>query len=320
MKEKLSIGLDLGHRHINLVKLSKEPEGLKLLDIASVALEPKQGKEEKLKKLVKLIKEKALSAHCVNLGISGESVVVRYIDLPRMKKPELAQALKYEAQQYIPFKIEEVIFDYHLLDQANSTSNRMKVLLVAAKKQAIVELIELIKQAGLKPNLIDVNSFSLVNCFEYNGPKVKEDEVSALINLEFDLANVNILQGLIPFFSRDITLLEDVLSLQQAQEEKNGLFETLRPLLANLIRELRLSFDYFESEFEKQVAIIYLSGEGAGFPELINFFKEQLGREVKTWNPLQNLAFDPGQLDSAALSQTQSMLALATGLALRRLI
>ena len=154
----------MGHRHINMVKLAGDAQGFKLLDFASVGLDPRQGKEEKLRQLKKLAQEKGISALPVNIGVTGESVIVRYIDLPKMSKEEVGQALKYEAQQYIPFKMEEVVFDYHILKPLDlSPTDRMKVFLVAAKKQTITEFVELIQQTGLKPNLIDVNSFSLID-------------------------------------------------------------------------------------------------------------------------------------------------------------
>ena len=215
MKEKVSIGLDIGNRHLNMVKIANKSEGLVLLDFASVGLSPSQGKEEKLRQLEKIGQEKGIVDIPVNIGVSGESVIVRYINLPKMNKEELAQALKYEAQQYIPFKIEEVIFDYHILGPSTTDENRMKVLLVAAKKEMIMEFIELMQQVGLKPNLIDANAFSLINCFQMNGPEVKEDDVFALLNLGFDLVNIDILQGETPFFTRDISLLEDTLSLDR---------------------------------------------------------------------------------------------------------
>ena len=316
MKEKVSVGLDVGNRHINMAKLTKDPEGLKLLDFASVSLNPREGREGKLTQLAKLVQEKRIVNFPVNIGVSGESVIVRYIGLPKMNKEEVTQALRYEAQQYIPFKMEEVIFDYHILEPLASRSNRTKVLLVAAKKRAIMEFVELIQQTGLKPKLIDVNSFSLINCFQMNGPEIKEEDVFALVNLEFDLVNIDILQGSLPYFSRDISLLEDALSLQQEEGRGREPFETMRPFLANLIREIRLSIDYYESEFEKQVHIIYLSGEGAGIPELISFFSSQLGREVNLWNPVQNLI--TAQIDTEQLKETSCRLALACGLALRK--
>ncbi len=321
MKEKISLGLDIGNRHVNMVKLGSTPEGMKLLDFASVGLNPRLGREEKCKQLEKLVQEKGIAGLAVNIGIAGEAVVVRYIDLPRMSEKELTQALKFEAQQYIPFKMEEVIFDYHILEPVSpakdSNSSRMKILLAAAKKQAVTEYLDLIQRSGLQPNLIDVNSFSLINCFQANGPRIEENNVFALVNLEFDLVNINILQGQVPLFTRDISFLEDILSLRLEEEQGKDPLEVMQPLLANLIREIRLSINYYESEFEKQVYLICLSGEGARSAELISLFNTQLGREVNVWNPLQNLLIDSNQPDAAGLKQSASMLALACGLALR---
>lgn len=318
VSEKISVGLDIGNCRINMVKMASEPTGLRLLDFASISVNPRQSRRERLGQLIKIVQEKGVASFPVNVGVSGESVIVRYIELPKMKREEVGQALKYEAQQYIPFKMEQVIFDFHVLEPLPSDRNKMKVLLVAVKRQAIMELVELIRGAGVKPRIVDVNSFSLINCFQKNGPGVGKDDVFALINLEFDLVNINILQGETPFFTRDISLLEDILSFRGQQESgEKVLFEAMRPLLANLIREICISIDYFESEFEKQVYAIYLSGAGARIPELKDSFTSQLGREINLWNPVQNLLIDFNQTDTDTLKQTSCMLAMACGLALR---
>lgn len=318
VKEKVSVGLDIGHHHINMVELVGGPGAWKLFDCVSVALSPRIGREERLKQLVKIVQEKEIKAYPVNIGVSGESVIVRYIELPKMNKTEVRQALRYEAQQYIPFKMEDVIFDYHIISSsAGASGDKMKILLVAARKQSIMESVDFIRQAGLKPKLIDVNSFCLINCFQKNGPKIKEDDVVALVNLEFDLVNIDILQGEIPFFTRDISLTEDDLSLQREMDKEKGFFERMKPALANLIREIRLSIDYFESEFEKQVSVIYFSGAGANDNELISFFNSQIGRDIKLWNPVQNMVIDSTRIDLQALKEVSPTLALACGLALR---
>jgi type IV pilus assembly protein PilM len=318
LKEKDTIGLDVGNRYINMVKLARNLQGVELVDFTSAGLDSKLNKEEKLRQLTVVVQEKGLAGLPVNIGVSGESMIVRYIDLPKMRREEVGGALKYEAQQYIPFKVEDVIFDYHILEPSNSTRSRMKILLVAVKKDAIMKLVEVIQQAGLKPNLIDANAFSLINCFQFNGPKIQKDEILALVNLQFDWVNINVLQGEMPFFTRDITLSGDVpVSRQQNNNQQGGLFEIVQPLLTNLIRELRLSIEYYENEFEKQIDVIYLNGEGSQDPELVSFFGSQLGKRVSLWNPLQNLRVSSAQVDTERLKKVSGMLALACGLALR---
>lgn len=318
MKEEVSVGLDIGHYRINMVKLRREGEALTLLDYASVGLDPAKGQEGMLETLQALVKEKELTAQRVNAGISGESIIVRYIDMPKMDKKELSQALKYEAQQYIPFKMEEVTFDYHLLKPLSAITDKMRVLLVAAKKEAVMNFVKLIQQAGLSTKLVDVNSFALINCFEVNG-SAEETSALALVNLEFKLVNINIIQAQTPYFTRDISLSEDVSSLyyRQANQVEQSI-EEIEPLLKNLIRELRLSIDYFESEFDHQVDKIYLSGAGAKSASMLSFFNDALGREVLGWNPLSNLKIDTSHINEEELKKDAPILALACGLALRK--
>jgi type IV pilus assembly protein PilM len=317
MNKRISVGLDVGIRHLNMVKLKVNSQGWKMLNFASVALNPKLGEEERIRQIARLGTDKEIGGYPVNIGVSGESVIVRYINLPKMSSEEVRQSLTYEAQQYIPFKIEEVIFDYHILEPESEGGERMKILLVAAKKKAIMEFIQLIQKAGLKPRLIDVNAFSLINCFQINGPKIKANDVFAIVNLEFNLVNINIFQGKVPFFTRDISAPENIFSFPQEIDREIDQFESMSSHLVNLSREIRLSIDYFESEFEKRVELIYLSGEGAKDKQVTNFFASQLDREIKLWNPVQNLIIDSTQVDVELLEKTSCMLALACGLALR---
>lgn len=318
MKEEISVGLDIGHHHVNMVKLLREGEALTLLDYASVTVDSARGREGILQTLQSLVKEKGLSAQPINAGMSGESVIVRYVDMPKMDKKELNQALKYEAQQYIPFKMEEVTFDYHLLKPLSDATNKVRVLLVAAKREAVVDFVKLIQQAGLSIKLIDVNSFALINCFGVNGAQ-EETSALALVNLGSELVNVNIIQAQTPYFTRDISLSEDISSLYHHQDNRiEQAIEEMKPLLRNLTRELRLSIDYFESEFEHLVDKMYLSGEGAKSSSLLRFFSETLGREVLSWNPLSSLNMDASHVDVNELKKDAPVLALACGLALRR--
>jgi len=317
MIEGSSIGLDVGNCHINMVKLIRDSESLTLADYASLGLDPAQGQAHVVEQLRKLVSEKEISDSSINIGVSGDSVIVRYLDLPKMEKKELDQALRYEAQQYIPFKMEEVLFDYHLIEGLDQTKDKIKVLLVAAKKEVVMDFVQLLGEIGLKAHLIDVNSFALINCFQANGPK--EEDVVALVNLGFSLVNINILQGEMPFFTRDISLSSDIIALyHNKMQQPEQPIEEIKPLLTNLIREIQLSIDYFESEFEKQVNKIYVSGEGARSAGLINLFNMQLDKEVLSWNTLQGLSIDSTKVNVDELNKVSPMLALACGLALRR--
>lgn len=316
MKKKGSIGLDIGTRHINIIKLAVGAQGVELLDFACISSNPRQEKTEKIKELKAIVQEKDIAAFPVNIGICGESVVVRYITLPKMNKKEIGEALKFEAQQYIPFKIEEVIFDYYVLGPAETDSNKIRLVLVAAKKETITELIDLLQQAGLTPNIIDLDSFALINCFQFNNPAVNKESITAIVNLNLDLLSINILQGSSLYFTRDIYLSEETsfLTHQQSSESENP-----QLVLENIIREIRLSFDYYESEFEKHINTTFLSGEGIRILSLMDMLTNKLGKEIVSWNPLQNLIINPGQFNTSELQEKSPILAIACGLALREI-
>lgn len=314
--KKISIGLDIGTRHINIIKLAAGAQGIELLDFALITSDPRQGKIEKIKELKTIAREKEIAALPVTIGIYGESVVVRYITLPKMNKKEIGEALKFEAQQYIPFKIEEVVFDYYILGPCATDSNKIRLVLVAAKRETLNELIDLLQQAGLTPGIIDLTSFALINCFQFNNPGLNKESSSAVVNLNLDLLSINILQGGSLYFTRDIYMSEETPLLPPQQNTEN---DHLQLVLENIIREIRLSFDYYESEFEKQINTTFFSGEGIRIPSLMEMLNSKLGKEIVVWNPLQKLIIAPGQVDTTELQNKSSMLAIACGLALREM-
>lgn len=314
--KKISIGLDIGTRHINIIKLAAGAQGIELLDVASISSNPLQGKTEKIKQLKTIAREKEIAALPATIGIHGESVVVRYITLPKMNKKEIGEALKFEAQQYIPFKIEEVVFDYYILGPCETDSNKIRLVLVAAKRETLNELLDLLQQAGLTPVIIDLTSFALINCFLFNNPGLNKESSSAVVNLNLDLLSINILQGGSLYFTRDIYMSEETPLLPPQQTTENA---PLQLVLENIIREIRLSFDYYESEFEKQINTTFFSGEGMRIPTLMEMLNSKLGKEIVAWNPLQKLIIAPGQVEPTELQNKSSMLAIACGLALREM-
>jgi type IV pilus assembly protein PilM len=186
--------------------------------------------------------------------------------------------------------------------------DKMRVLLVAAKKNLIKEHLDLLEKASLSPIAIDVDAFALINAFEKINPPAKEECV-ALINIGHSLTNINILRGGVPYFTRDIFLsgkditesLAKKFGLEFSQAEKlkrergkvmeSDIFnKTLSMTLEDLIGEIRLSFDYYENQaMEKNISRVFLTGGTSLLPQLDKFLSESLGVEVRIWNPLQGL-------------------------------
>lgn len=146
-------------------------------------------------------------------AVSGESIIVRYIQLPDMPESELKGAIRWEAEDYIPFPLEEVNLDSMILGKSEvGGAPKVDVLLVAAKKDLIAEHVDLLKGLDLTPALIDVDSFAFSNCFEVNYMP-NSSEVVALLNLGNELTNINIYHGGVSRFSRDIVIASETITV-----------------------------------------------------------------------------------------------------------
>lgn len=169
--KKYSIGIDIGSRSIRLVKLTGTKDKPVLSQFGSIGL-PKgavsggeivdvQAVSEALQNLYKKIGLKEKSAV---LGVGNQRVVVRFVDLPYMDQKELASAIKFQAQDFIPIPVEDAIIDYQIIgDYFSETGERfLQIMLVAAHKGMISMFIEAAEKAGLKPEIIDVNAFAIV--------------------------------------------------------------------------------------------------------------------------------------------------------------
>ncbi|MDD5129489.1 MAG: type IV pilus assembly protein PilM [Candidatus Omnitrophica bacterium] len=221
-KERFSFGLDIGTQSIKCVKLKINGSNIELVSfgLQESQLDP----TEILKKI-----RHDQGADLVNISFCGASTVIRYVNFLRMNKVELKGALKFEAQKHIPFSVEEVNLDAEILKD-DLPENKMLVLIAAIKKELVLQRIKILENAGLRANLIDIDSLALVNAFSFNYPKIelpdsgsavsgsqnqKTDGVGlapgsqnhksvCLLNIGSAITNVNILDNGLVRLSRDI--------------------------------------------------------------------------------------------------------------------
>ncbi|MBN1899717.1 type IV pilus assembly protein PilM, partial [Candidatus Sumerlaeota bacterium] len=160
----------------------------------------------------KALERAGISSKYAVSSVSGESIIVRYIQLPDMPENELKNALRWEAEEYIPFRIDDVNIDSVILGKAQGENvGKVDVLLVSAKKDLINEHLEIIKNAGLIPVIVDVDSFAFLNCFEMNHSP-DPNEVIALINIGAEITNINVYINGTSRFSRDISIAGDTIT------------------------------------------------------------------------------------------------------------
>jgi type IV pilus assembly protein PilM len=272
------------------------------------------------------------------VAVSGHSVIVKKIRVTKMKPEELEEAIPFEAEQYVPYAIEDVNLDFQVLDNPDPKANELDVLLVAVKKDIVNDYLSIISTAGLNAVVVDVDAFALENAFEL-AYEADRDQVVGLVNLGAAVMNINILQGGFSEFTRDSPLggnryTESIqkmlgLSYEQAEALKLGgdvdgrALRDAQPAIdmvnAEVAGEIRRSFDFFRSSSHSDtIHRVLLSGGCARLPGLVEYLAENLEIPVEVANPLRKIKADPKKVDPAFLETIAPQLAVSVGLALRQ--
>ena len=287
-----------------------------------------------------LAAEQKLKNKNVALSISGTSVIVKKIALPPMPAEELDKQIRFEAEQYIPFDINDVYLDFHILTQearSAAAQGEMEVLLVATKKDKLNDYANAVREAGLMPKVVDVDAFAVENmyCVNYD---VSPTELTALVNIGASVMNINVLKGEVSSFTRDITIggnryseriQQDLgLSLEDAEVAKKGqmpgvntaaLNQAIAAVDEEVATEIGRSFDYFRTTSpDEDIARIVLCGGCSRIKSLTVKISELLGIETSVANPFNKLDTTALKKSPEEIGQVAPAAAVVVGLALRR--
>ncbi len=330
-KAREAVGLDIGTYAIKVV--SMETGGEKnILTGYNLKRIPFDAKPEQTINYVKeILDEIDLTPEEVNLGFSGPSVIVRFIELPRMSKENLVSALNFEAEKHIPFNINEVVMDSIILGDA-SDPGKMNVLLAVAKRDLVNSRIKLMSELGVSIQVLDVDIFSVFNSF--GASNETQDKGNAFFHFGHSQTDLLISVGQKPSFVRQVQIGgKDIgksiakhmeLSLEKAEElklhaddaNKAKVEEATIPVLDDLIKEMQLSFGYFENRYNAEVSHVYCSGGMIYQPGIMDYFIKRSGVKVEVWNPVKGLDLAE-HLSREDISKVGSQLAVSIGLALR---
>jgi type IV pilus assembly protein PilM len=346
-KPKPVVGLDIGSTAVKAVEL--KPVGKSGFRVAAYASEPIPADAIVDGAIIdavavadairRIFETKRFKASDVVASLSGNSVIVKKIALPVMTEAELAESIHWEAEQYIPFDIQDVNLDYQVVDSGGPESGKptMDVLLVAAKKEKIADYTGVIAQAGRTPVIVDVDAFAVQNCFEANYGV--ESGVTALLNAGASAINVNMVAGNQSLFTRDITVggnafteaiqKEFSLPFDAAEQAKKGhpvdgvhvedVRAVLRTVSEGVLLEVQKTFDFFKATTSADhIDRILLCGGASlvdGFAEML---AERFDSPVERLNPFKAIEFDEARAGSDSVAAVASTAAVAVGLALRR--
>ncbi|MCO5170758.1 MAG: pilus assembly protein PilM [Planctomycetes bacterium] len=333
-RSKRVLALDIGSSEIKALEVVDTGSGIALTGFEATRIGSQNETIFAVKELLK--KGNFKTKRCVT-AVSGRSVIVRYVTMAQMPIEDLRQAIKFEADKYIPFEVDEVIMDTQILeDGIGDAGAEMKVLLVAVRKSLVEEHLALLNDAGLQPTTIDVDAFALGNAFEARARAqggLAPEKVVALIDIGANKTNINILKGKTSYFTREVYLAgndftEAVsrkfnLDTQEAErlkcepaDQSAEVEEAILPTLDDLGNEIQLSFDYFENQFDRVVEEVYISGGSARLPGLQRAFEGAFEKSVVFWNPLEGIDIRQG-VDMKRLNQYAGQLAVGVGLATR---
>ena len=339
------IGLDIGSHTIKLAQVVEKGKELVLTKFGMKALNPEvivdgtvMDQGQVVTAITDLMKELDLKVKDVAISVSGHSVIIKRISLPEMSEDELSESINWEAEQYIPFAIDDVNLDFQILGPTpKEGANTMDVVLVAAKKDKLNDYTALVTEAGLTPIIMDVDAFALENMFEVNY-EIEPGKVDALVNIGAAVMNINILKDGLSVFTRDSStggnryteaLQKDLgLSSEAAERVKMGeeaeganmdeAQSVINAVSEDLAAEAGRSIDFFRATTGiETVDRVILCGGSALINGLADVFAERLETKAELANPFRNIGIDP-KVDADLVQRVAPAASVVVGLALRR--
>jgi len=344
-KVKPVVGLDIGSSAVKAVELKAQGKSFKVTAFGSEPVPPDSIVDGAIidggavsDAIRRLFENKAFKTKEVAASLSGNAVIVKKISLPVMTEAELSESIFWEAEQYIPFDIQDVNLDYQILDKGGDGKGTMDVLLVAAKKEKIADYTGVISQAGRVPVIVDVDAFALQNAYEMNYGD--SNAVVVLLNAGASAININIVSGGQSVFTRDISMggnayteavqKELNLSFESAELAKKGepvdgvTHEEVRPVLhamtENVLLEIQKTFDFFKATASSdRIDRILLSGGACSVDGFGHAVEDRFGAPVESFDPFRKIGFEAKKLGLQDPERLVPTAAVAVGLALRKM-
>jgi type IV pilus assembly protein PilM len=343
-RSRATVALDIGSNIVKCLRIDHTGERPLVTNFAMVDLLPEaivEGEIMDRDMVIEAVREclsrAGIQDETVVSAVSGRSVIVKKIIMDKMAAEDAQEAILWEAEQHVPFDIDDICLDFQIL-RDDVGANQMEILLVAAKKETIQGHAELLREAGLRPVVIDVDAFAVQNCFESlrGGPS---SEVVGLLNIGADVTSVCIVQGGIPYFTRDLAVGTNrfVEELQrefglghddarrlaahpddQQEVDADRLVDVVQEVAEDLSTGIERSLSFLRTAGDAEtIDRIVLSGGGSRFPGLAEFLKHRHDIEVEHADPLEGVEFDPEVFENHDVDRISPLLAVSVGLGMR---
>ncbi len=341
-QEQLVVGVDIGSHSVKVCELKKTDKNYHIQALGSAVLPEGAVDDGTLADadvvgdvIVNLFKNLKIKNKKVGFSISGYSVIVKKVNLAVMEEAELEEHIMLEAEQYIPFDINDVYLDYQNLKNTPEGADRTDVLLVAAKKDIVNEYLDMLRSKNLQPVIVDVDGFALENIYQVCGNK---SEHVALVDIGASKMNINIIANGVSVIARDIVVgsgqiteqiqsafdieFEEAEALKlgsiPAEEKQEELEQIFSTTCTQWVLEIKKAIDlYHANNPEHPLKQLVLSGGGAKVAGLKEFLENETSLPVELFNPFNDMTFNAKKIDPAYLEKIGPEMAIVSGLAIR---
>ncbi|GAA6743192.1 type IV pilus assembly protein PilM [Thermus antranikianii] len=357
-----ALGLEIGAANLKLVELSGNPPTLRALAtrptppgmlVEGVIAEPQALAQE----LKELLAEARTKKRYVVTAVPNPSVILRTLQVPKMPPKEMEEAVRWEAERYIPFPIDEVVLDFAPLDPLAEVADgeQVEVMVGAARQEAVASLLEALRGAGLTPIILDVKPFAGLYPLEAQLSSDPEG-VSVAVEIGAESTSLVLLKGNRPLAVRILALSgkdfteaigksfgldfltaeevkrtyglatiptedEELLLDFDAERERYSpakIYDAIRPVLVELTQEIRRSLEFFRVQLgDVQPEVGYLYGGGSRLRGLSTLLTDTLGVNFTVPDPWQGIQVDPKRFDLEKIKEMGPEFLVPVGLALR---
>ncbi|HET8769980.1 MAG TPA: type IV pilus assembly protein PilM [Gemmatimonadaceae bacterium] len=340
-RKKTTVGLDIGSGLIKVAVVDHSKSQPELVRVAITPLLADAIVEGEIMDpgivadaITACLQDAGVAGKDVVTAVGGRDVIIKKIQIERVKEQQARELMRWEAEQHVPFDMESVELDFQILDP-DDRGSEMNVLLVAAKRELVEAKVRVLNDAGLNAVAVDVDAFALHNAFELSYPDAMHGVVT-LVNIGHEVTNINIVEEGVPILTRDMPMgtrrfREDLQRERgMGSEEASALLqgydrsEHLDAVLEQRGEEIAVgveraaAFLASSSRSGAQVNAVYVCGGGSRAPGLIDVLANRLRLPVEAANPLANLVVRDGAFESLVTDEVAPLLMLPIGLALRQ--
>ena len=339
------VGIDISTTAVKLLGLSRKGSTYRIDNFAYVPLPPDAVSESSIASIEKVsaaiqqaVRISKTKAKHASVAVPGSSVITKIISMPAdLTDEEMASQIEVEADQYIPYALEEIYLDFQVIGPNPDNPDTVDVLLIASRSENVDDHVAAIEGAGLKCQVVDVETYALETAFSLVQPTLSasgDDQTVAIIKIGSLSTTLNVLHNGSMIYTREQRfggkqLTEEIqnrygLPFDEAENAKHegGLpddyrLEVLEPFKGAVSQQVsRLLQMFFSSSPYKKVDLLILAGGTASLPGLEHLIENQTATPTQIANPLARMALS-GNVKAQAITQHTSSLTIACGLAMR---